>query len=395
MNPNRPDVSLAVAKSPPWSAAEVAHGGDIESSSDDMDDMESGSDDFPRPLPVEGLYPLKSPHLKWASSANPLLRQERSMLRTSQPPTQAQNKRTARRPGKTRLGLPITLNKEDGAATVLACADTGAEVNVMSQELAQSLGYTDYERATEPAVFELANGNTVQSLGQVTASCSFGVDADVTAAMSCMFHIFLRAASPIIMGLGFLEETKTMTEHRNRLVLVPRPNLQALSVCSLNRPRQLLSCELNYKPMLVTLDSGSDIDVISSKLAQERNFMVHPEEHVFEQADGSLAVSPGFVRLSLSIAKPRHHKSIKPTHTEADFFVLEGLIHDALVGEDSQMELDVFGQHQHAIVPATDVAGPLGVARIRYLSTMDRILSWIKNKITHKRRPGDQGNDGE
>ncbi|KAI4959093.1 hypothetical protein J4E86_002814 [Alternaria arbusti] len=33
----------------------------------------------------------------------------------------------------------------------------------------------------------------------------------------CVFYILLKAASPIIMGLEFLEQTKTMTEHRQRL----------------------------------------------------------------------------------------------------------------------------------------------------------------------------------
>jgi hypothetical protein len=46
---------------------------------------------------------------------------------------------------KTHLGLPITLNARGAAATVLACADTGANVNIVSESLAQALGYRHYE----------------------------------------------------------------------------------------------------------------------------------------------------------------------------------------------------------------------------------------------------------
>lgn len=265
MNPMRPDISLAIANAPPWCDPKALCKGDLETELD-------------------------------------------AYLRSPQPSFKG------RQPGRTCLGLPITLRQKHAAATVLACADTAAEVNVMSRDMAQLLGYTTYESSAEPALFELANGNVVQSLGHVTASCSFGVDSDTTAAISCIFQIFMRAASPIIMGLAFLEETRTMTEHRNRLVRVARPNLRTLSVCSLSRPRQLLSCELDHKPTLVTLDSGSDIDIISSRLVKERGFFVHQEQHVFELADGSLTISPGFVRLTLSIAKPFGQVSSRPTH---------------------------------------------------------------------------------
>jgi hypothetical protein len=140
-----------------------------------------------------------------------------------------------RRPGKTRLGLPITLHNQDVLATVLACADTGADVNIMSDDVAKTLGYSEYNVLPERKQFTLANGKIVEAIGQIESVCSFGTETESLATMTCIFYILLKAATPIIMGLDFLEQTKTMTEHRDRLVRVPRPAYQALSVCSLDK----------------------------------------------------------------------------------------------------------------------------------------------------------------
>ncbi|RYN57749.1 hypothetical protein AA0118_g7632 [Alternaria tenuissima] len=201
--------------------------------------------------------------------------------------------------------------------------------------------------------------------------------------MTCIFYILLKAATPIIMGLNFLEQTKTMTEHRDRLVRVPRPAYQALSVCSLDKPRRLLTCELDSKQTLATPDSGSEIDLMSFSFASERDFKVYPGEEIIEVADGSISITSGFVRTSLAITPTNvpNLSTIPRNYVTVDFFLLDSLSHDLIVGEDSLDRLQVFTDHQSALVCLPDGSGPLGLNRIRHLGAIDRIVSWIKKKI--------------
>jgi hypothetical protein len=407
LHPSRPDLSFGLAQYMDLSDSDKYPSSDEYSDlGADSDDADSGANldrDFgsrkepPLLQPTQFLRPEESSDSPFAAD-KPGPDVHEAMLSTSiispetLPPRRTSTRRLmTRQSRKTHLGLPITLCKNDVAATVLACADTGAEVNIMSDELARSLGYTDYGEVSQRLTFELANGSTVESIGRVSAFCSFGVDKDWKTVMLCIFHIFSRAASPIIMGHAFLEATKTMTEHRDRLVRVPRPNFQALSICSVNRPRQLLRCELNRKPILATLDSGSDIDVISLSFAKEQGFTVHPEEHIVELADGSLATLSGFVHLTLSVPKSTNITKVTHNHTETDFFVMEGLVHDVVVGEDIQTDLDVFGEHQHAIIPVSMItqSGTPGINRIRYLGAMDGLLAWVTKKISRQRNSSD------
>ncbi|RYO67374.1 hypothetical protein AA0113_g4463 [Alternaria arborescens] len=288
-----------------------------------------------------------------------------------------------RRPGKTRLGLPITLHSQDVLATVLACADTGADVNIMSDEVAKILGYLKYDELAEKKQFTLANGQLVEAIGQIESVCSFGTETDSLATMTCVFYILLKAVTPIIMGLDFLEQTKTMTEHRDRLVRVPRPAYQALSVCSLNKPRRLLTCELDSKHTLATPDSGSEIDLMSPSFASERGLKVYPGKEIIELADGSMSVTTGFVRTNLAIIPTDvPYLSTTPrSYVTVDFFLLESLSHDLIIGEDSLEQLQVFTNHQSALVCLPDGSGPLGLNRIRHRGAIDLIISWIKKKI--------------
>ncbi|KAF1836972.1 hypothetical protein BDW02DRAFT_577552 [Decorospora gaudefroyi] len=303
----------------------------------------------------------------------------------------------ARRLAKTRLGLPITLHKHGVLATVLAYADTGADVNIMSDDLAKSLGYTNYKTLPAKKQFALANGKIVEAVGQVESTCSFGVETELSVSMTCLFYILSKAATPIIMGLSFLEQTKTMTEHMERLVRVPRPAFQALSVCSIDRPRNLLTCKLDRKEALATPDSGSEVDLISPSFASERGFAIFPEEEAIELADGSRAITTGFVRAEISIVPAESPDSFDSRSiVTVDFFVLDNLAHDLIIGEDSLEELKVFTHHQHALIPAPTGSRLLGINRIRYLGAVDRVFSWIKKKMNGTNPDHDHGQqDGD
>ena len=100
----------------------------------------------------------QSPRLKYLNQAV----EPPPALQVRQPPPER-----ARRPKKTRLGLPITIHQQGILATVLACADTGADVNIMSAEVAKTLGYSEYDALPEKKEFALANGKLVEAIGMI------------------------------------------------------------------------------------------------------------------------------------------------------------------------------------------------------------------------------------
>jgi hypothetical protein len=95
------------------------------------------------------------------------------------PPSISEATVEPRRPRKMRLGLPITVHNQDVLATVLACADNGADVNIMSDDVAKKLGYSEYNVLPERKQFTLANGKIIEAIGQIESVCSFGTETVV------------------------------------------------------------------------------------------------------------------------------------------------------------------------------------------------------------------------
>lgn len=286
---------------------------------------------------------------------------------------------------KIRIGLPIRLNASGGLVSVLACADTGSEENIISDELAKSLGYS-YGTTSGPQQFMLANGNIVESIGCITTRCSFeNHGSDPAEAITCIFHVLLKLAAPLIVGMAFLEETKTLIEHRERLVRFPRPAIQALNVYSVGRPRKQLHCRLNENSVLATPDTGSEVDLISPRFALERGlFTIRGSGEMIEFADGSVALTSGIVQATLQVIGGGNINSSIQSTISFEFLLLDTLVHDVLIGEDSLEELRVFTQNQNSLYPVSDMTGPLGLNSIRYLGAIDRTLKWVKENLAVK-----------
>jgi len=272
------------------------------------------------------------------------------------------------------------------AATVLATVDTGTDVNIISDKLAQALGYITYEGASLRKQFRLANGKIIESIGQITSSCAFGVETEITVTMRCVFHVLLKVVTPVIMGMQFLEETETMTKYRDRLVRVPRPAVQALSVCSVDKPRQLLSCYLETDALMATPDTGLEIDLISPQLASEHGLVIHPEVQVLELADGSIARTSGYVHASLSLTNPLvdEKKVSRAVSAIVEFHLLRELTHKLLVGEETLEGLNVFTDNQRCLVSASQIDDSFGLNTIRSLGRLEDVWVRIKGRLGGK-----------
>lgn len=287
---------------------------------------------------------------------------------------------------RTRVGLPITLETVGGPATVLACADTGAEENIISADLATTLRLPVSD-ASSQREFMLASGKIVQAIGQVSALCSFGLETSPFAAsIRCIFHVFLTLASPIIMGTAFLDETDTMTTYRERLVRIRRPNLQAPQVYSLGRPRNNMMCYVDGELIVATPDTGSDLDIMTPQFAKDRGLQINDHEEVIEFADGSTALTCGSVQVDLAVRRLEVFSWKVTISKKVDIFLLDQFVHDILIGMDSLEELKVFTENKDALIPVEESSGPLGLHHIRSRGRLDAVKSWVNSKIRSLRK---------
>jgi hypothetical protein len=147
----------------------------------------------------------------------------------------------------------------------------------------------------------LANEKIADAARRITMPCAFDCEVDSLVAIRYRFYVLMKVVAPLIMGWKFLEETETLTTSRERLVQVPRPALQALSICSVDRQRQVLSCNLNHKPLRAIVDTGPEIDLITLQAAFELGLLVHSCRELLKLADGSTIITSGYVRATLSL----------------------------------------------------------------------------------------------
>jgi hypothetical protein len=226
----------------------------------------------------------------------------------------------------------------------------------------------------------LPRGRLVEPIGELKIGFWFGTLLEPNGELETTSFYVLPGASTIFIGVAVLDETKTMTKHRNRLIKVPRANLGISSVCSVGKPRFQVVCDIDHGPTVALADTGSDIDLISPEFAQDRNFEIHPAEHVIELADGSHVVSYGFVRTTVSIGT--HFDStcapLSKASISVDCFVLEDLGQDFILGEQSLDQLHVFTENQHVLLLASDVNAVMELNRVHILG---KTINWIKEKL--------------
>jgi hypothetical protein len=302
---------------------------------------------------------------------------------TSQDPESGSESVKPRRPCTERVGLPLTFRTPSGLLTALACADTGSDVNVVSVEIAQALGQYVAEGAMLDESFVLANGRIVRAVGRVMLDLCIGQQLeDPAMTLSYPFYVFPKAPV-IIVGMPLLEQAKIMTKNRSKLVKIPRLNAQALSVCSIGKPRRHLLCEVNHELTIATPDSGSEVDLMSPQFAINRGFEIHNTLESIELADGTVVLCSGFVRTTLSIGSHFDSTGAPQSKTAAimDFFLLEGLNHDVIIGGYHMDHLKVFTDNRHALVLTAQQYAIAEVNRIRYRGAIDKAISWVKEKL--------------
>jgi hypothetical protein len=99
---------------------------------------------------------------------------------------------------------------------VSAFADTGSELNIMSEDYARGLGYEILSPTDEQIFFELADGNVVPSPGYVEAVWSF--EDDPMHEIHLCFDILPTSAYEIVLGGDMLFENEVFEKFPKRLI---------------------------------------------------------------------------------------------------------------------------------------------------------------------------------
>jgi hypothetical protein len=279
-----------------------------------------------------------------------------------------------------RYGLPLTFNTPYGPEPMVTYPDTGSDVNIIPESIARHFGYTTSDFNPSESSLRLPGGTLAEPVGKLKISFWFGTRLEPNEKLETTTFYVLPRARMIFVGVAVLDETKTMTKHRNRLTKVPRANLGISSVCSVGKTRFQVVCDIDHGLTVALADTGSDVDLISPEFAQDRKLPIHRSEHVIELADGSHVVSYGFVRTTISIGT--HLDSTDAPLSKAsisvDCFVLEDLGHDVILGEQSLDQLRVFTENQHVLFLASNIDAATELNRVHILG---KTISWIKKKL--------------
>jgi len=251
-----------------------------------------------------------------------------------------------------RFGLPITVASPKGQATIMACPDTGSDINVISRDVAELLGLRIDCDQRWTREFMIGNGAIIESIGRAVANCSFGRESHLhySASIECIFYVFRKLASPMLMGIDFLNSTKTMTEGRARLVTRPVRRLGPLRLRNIGARSLYLEGQMSTKYARVAIDSGSELDLMSLDYAKFRRFRIEANTEEVMLADGSITYTVGIVRATLNIGGSNYRPRL---FQEKIFHVLDGLTKLVILGEDSIGEFEIFTKRSNVLKEQT------------------------------------------
>ncbi|KAI0437241.1 hypothetical protein F4803DRAFT_556194 [Xylaria telfairii] len=216
--------------------------------------------------------------------------------------------------------------------SIEAFPDSGADGCFISPETSMLFGL-DPQPGIERLV-RLADGRELVSPGVVDVPWSF-LGEDETFNITCW--ILPGCRHQMILGNGFLKETRGLTTLRHR---IHRKHISAHKYVHVNligEGKQRLRGYLNGVPVAALPDTGSDVMIMSWDYAWRAGLKVYsnPEDIVeVEFADGTTALTDGIVR---DVVWSSGDHSIR-----CDFLVLDNLSVDVILAKDYLFDMDVF-----------------------------------------------------
>ncbi|KAL2038990.1 hypothetical protein N7G274_008330 [Stereocaulon virgatum] len=248
-----------------------------------------------------------------------------------------------------KVHLPINVH----GSTYATSPDSGSRENIMAKSVSDQLNLTIDDTAEHQKEFRMANGKIVKALGRASVDCSFVKEPH--SQQQCWFYVLQTLITPIIMGMAFLNATKTLTKYRHRLQSSMVPRTGPLQLYAVNNPVQRIRCHADSKAVLANADTGSEVDLISLAYAKRRGFNVKKVElgdNRIQFADGSEAYLAGKVSISILLrGKTGRAMFCGDSHREFQrtFYVLEGLTSDMILGEEILDDTNAFETYNTAL----------------------------------------------
>ena len=271
------------------------------------------------------------------------------------------------------MELPMIIHNGTRVATR---PDSGSEENIILADLVKSLGIDIDSSPESQKEFRIANGKTVKATGHVVIDCSF--EKDHLDKFPCLFFVFTTLISPIIMGMAFLAKTETLDKHRYRLQPRSTPPRTRFQLCSLDCPRQKICCLADGKPALANADTGSEIDLLSKDYVNKRGFDINFVENSSSEiqfADGTISRLLGKTHISFALDRKSNHPYMM------EFYILDGLTCDILLGEDFLEQVSAFETYQDAFTTVYDDEDLREVNTIRWFNSLEMGI----HQLFHKR----------
>lgn len=230
--------------------------------------------------------------------------------------------------------------------------DIGSLENAISADEVRRLGLNIYGRRR---VFSMADGSRTISLGKVRLKCEFALSNDTMTWQS--FNVFNKLATPVIIGKTFLDISKTLTLHQNRLQIDWISSEDYSRVMFLNSPRQLMRCFVDGKLVHANPDTGSEVDLMSPMYARKNGFNIEELEEGEEWvqfADGRTAKLLGKTQVDLDIFDGCYRSPTGYKCHSRTFYLLDGLTTDILLGEQALFDMEVFTEHADSFMDLDD-----------------------------------------
>jgi hypothetical protein len=215
--------------------------------------------------------------------------------------------------------------------------------NIISEAYAAGLGVSINRDPAKRRRFRNACGRVFTSVGVVLVDVAFPDDPSKIW-RNCRFYVVKTCAAPLIIGDSFLRHTSTLTNNKHRLKKLSFPVKTPWRVCYMDVPRRLLHCSIYGKRVLASADTGSNVDLVSLDYAMRRGWQIRKMPAgtgSVSLADGTVKEITGYVNVSLRIAGVVHLQTL---------YVLDGLMCDVLLGDETLDKLDVFNRYANYFV---------------------------------------------
>ncbi|KAH6989500.1 hypothetical protein BKA56DRAFT_256692 [Ilyonectria sp. MPI-CAGE-AT-0026] len=247
-----------------------------------------------------------------------------------------------------------------------ANADTGSSVNVISMDLARSMGLTP-EPGTQRHIL-LPAGQKVFSPGRIRGLFKFKNEEKIHE-LSCV--VLENVSYPLVLGSKFLKLTKTFTKHMHRLKRAFSKSTR-ISLKMFGEEQEFVSGYLNGSNCFAVPDSGSEIMAVSGAFARAHGLKVHRgpnHQHLMEFIDGSEALTDGVVK------DLQWQFRLEDMPLRCDFHVIENLPVDAILSGALVDEHDVFSRYEDLLIDMDSLKGNSGIYNIRLSEIVQNIES--------------------